>query len=223
MKKIIFSLLSIILACTLVLPNDAGVLAKEVESITNEQGYTEAEFTMEEIMALEQYISVSSEGLFIMNNTEAIADGVSLKLLEGQQRYFDSLNLEIKEGILKVNKNLEIINLDSNFDKNLSNGEISLYANCNGVTTNPVDYWWGKSRKFNSCHANEFAADLASVAAGAVGAGILAFWVPGMGWASLATSAYCAHYSARVYANNSYNTGVKIDMTWAMVYDITPQ
>lgn len=173
-------------------------------------------------MSLERYVSVNSEGLFTLDTTSAIKDGVSVELLEGQQEYFNSLNLEIKEGKLQANENLDIINLDSDFDEDLLNSGVSLYA-CKGVTTNPVTHWWGQSRKFNSCDADKFAADLAGVAAGAAGAGILAIWFPGMGWASVASAAYCSLYSSRVTANNAYGTGVKINMTWAMIYDIEPQ
>jgi len=201
------------------IPNSPGVLAQDIESITNEQSYTEAEFTMEEIMALEQYISVNNEGLFIMNHTEAIADGVSIKLLEGQQGYLDYLNSEIKDGNLKVHKNLEIEDLELN----LTNGGFSLLASCNGKSTAAETKLWGQTRKFNSCEADRFAADLASVAAGSAGVGLVTAWIPGMGWAAAASTAYMSLYSSRVYANNSNNTGVIIDMTWAMVYNITPQ
>lgn len=223
MKKSFNFMLSLVLIISMFSFSSFNVFAAENVESTIQTKNIEGEFTFEDIMSLEKYVSVNHEGLFNLDTTSAVKDGVSLELLEGQQRYFDSLNLEINEGKLKANKNLEITNLDSNSNTYLPNGEISLFANCNGKTTNPVEYWWGKSRKFNSCDANKFAADLASVAAGAAGAGILAIWVPGMGWASLASSAYCALYSSRVTANNAYNTGVIIDMTWAMVYDIEPQ
>jgi len=183
----------------------------------------EGEFTFEDIMSLEKYVSVNNEGLFILDTTSAVKDGVSLALLEGQQKYFDSLNLEIEEGTLKANKSLEITNLESDYNTYSPNGGVSLLGNCNGVTKPAVEYWWGKSRKFDSCDANKFSADLYSVAAGAAGAGLLGFWIPGMGWASIGTTAYCSLYASRVSANNSRNTGIIVDMTWAMVYDIEPQ
>ncbi|MGE7688498.1 hypothetical protein ACQKMI_04725 [Lysinibacillus sp. NPDC097214] len=224
MKKSFSFILSLVLFISMFSFSDSNAFAAGNIDSTIQTKNIEGEYTFEEITALEKYVSVNHEGLFILDTTSAVKDGVKLELLDGQQRYFDSLNLEIKEGKLKANKNLEITDLEiTNFDYNLLNGEISLFAKCNGVSKKAVSHWWGKSSKFNSCDADKFAADLASVAAGAAGAGILSIWIPGMGWASIVSSAYCALYSSRVYANNSNSTGVIVDMTWAMVYNITPQ
>ncbi|QPQ31242.1 hypothetical protein [Lysinibacillus sp. JNUCC 51] len=222
MKKSFNFILSLVLIISMFSFSGLNVFATENVESPIQTKNIEGEYTFEDIMSLEKYVSVN-EGLFNLDTTRAVKDGVSLELLEGQQRYFDSLNLEINEGKLKADENLEITNLDSNPDTFLPNKGIYLFANCNGVTTSPTVHWWGKSRKFNSCDANKFAADLASVGAGAAGAGILAIWFPGMGWASIISAAYCALYSSRVTANNAYNTGVIVDMTWAMVYDIEPQ
>lgn len=136
----------------------------------------------------------------------------------------DSLNLEVKEGKIEVHKNLEVEDLTVS-NNTLTVGRISLYAKCSGggVTTDPVTHWWGKSRKFNSCDADKFAADLASVSVPSTGAALLAGWIPGMGWAGVIAAGYTGLFSSRVLSNNAYSTGVIVNLTWAMVFDVEPQ
>ncbi len=66
-------------------------------------------------------------------------------------------------------------------------------------------------------------ADLASVAVGGGSAALLAVWIPGMGWASIIAAGYAGLFLSRVYANNSYSTGVICNLTWAMIFDVEPQ
>ncbi|MGE7926411.1 hypothetical protein [Lysinibacillus xylanilyticus] len=44
-----------------------------------------------------------------------------------------------------------------------------------------------------------------------------------MGWASIIAAGYAGLFSSRVYANNSYSTGVICNLTWAMIFDVDPQ
>lgn len=222
MKKSFNFILSLVLIISMFSFSGLNVFAAENVESPIQTKNIEGEYTFEDIMSLEKYVSVN-EGLFNLDTTSAVKDGISLELLEGQQRYFDSLNLEIYEGKLKVDENLEITNLDSNSETYLPNNRISLFANCNGITTSPTTHWWGKSRKLNSCDANKFAADLASVAVGGGSAALLAVWIPGMGWASIIAAGYAGLFSSRVYANNSYSTGVICNLTWAMIFDVDPQ
>lgn len=222
-NKTVLSLLCLILAFTLVLPNNASARTNEVKSIEIESEQSYAEFTLEEIMALEKYISVNSEGLFVMNKPAAISDGHAIKLLEGQQSYLNYLNSDIKAGKIKAHKNLEIedlgtVNLDSDLSEIVINGSFSTLPACGGVTTTPQKKVWGMTRKLNSCDANKYAAQLAGVAAGSGLTGVITFWIPGMPVAAGVAAGWAGLYSASLYAHNSHNTGVITNLSWAMVF-----
>lgn len=72
--------------------------------------------------------------------------------------------------------------------------------------------------------ANKVAADFAGAASVAGGVAVVAgIWgvVPAV--PPRIAGSYWALLSSRIYANNSDNTGVVLDMTWAYIFDIEPQ
>lgn len=102
-------------------------------------------------------------------------------------------------------------------------GDFSVMATCPGKNTSLAYHWWGVSRYMNNCKANVFAADMASVAAGYSGAGLVAaIWFPGVGVAGGIIASYAGLMSARVYANN-HGSGVYVGITYAGFFNIEPQ
>jgi hypothetical protein len=92
-----------------------------------------------------------------------------------------------------------------------------------GKNTSLAYHWWGVSRYLNYCNANKFAADMASVAAGYTGAGLVAgIWFPGVAVAGGIIASYAALMSARVSANNN-GSGVYIGITYAGFFNVEPQ
>lgn len=76
----------------------------------------------------------------------------------------------------------------------------------------------------NSCEANRFSADMASVAAGYTGAGLIAsIWFPGVGVAGGVIATYAALMSSRAAANNAYGTGIYVGITYAAFFNMSPQ
>ncbi|PLR76238.1 hypothetical protein CU633_16765 [Bacillus sp. V3-13] len=135
-----------------------------------------------------------------------------------QKDYLSDLNKEIKKGKLKALSNLEIVELEPVVD-----GGFSIMASCPGKNTALAYHWWGVDRYMNNCNPNEFAADMASVAAGYTGAGIVAaIWFPGVGVAGGVIASYAALMSTRVYANN-YGSGVYLAITYAGFFNVRPQ
>ncbi|MDR7003054.1 hypothetical protein [Neobacillus niacini] len=169
---------------------------------------------------MEPYISVKN-GLFKFDSSSAKKDGHDSELVKMQQTYLTDLNIEIKNGKLKAERNLEITVLEPVAAG--GSGGFSTFATCPGKNTSLAYHWWGVSRYLNNCNANKFAADMASVAAGYTGAGIVAaIWFPGVGVAGGVIAAYAALMSSRVYANN-YGSGVYIGITYAGFFNVEPQ
>lgn len=183
------------------------------------QNNTPEKFTKEEILALEEYVTVSEDGLFVLNYNEAKTDGFSTVLLDGQQNYFNYLNSQIENGELTVKDDLTIEDIGQNsFEQN-----IGTLASCKGKNAGPNKFWWGYSAHLNSCSSNTFSADLNSVAAVSTGVAVVAAYFgvvpaipPGL------SASYFWLLASRVDANNK-GKGVFIEMTWALVFDITPQ
>ncbi len=186
-----------------------------------------SQFTKEDILSLEKYVFVDNNGYFKLDEEKAITDGVSTKLLEGQRNYFDNINSDIQKGLLQANENLEIEIKDSAFTilgPNLEEKKYSTLSSCKGVTTSPKAYWWGQSRKLNSCDANRFSANMYSLAAGyGTPMAVIGFWFPGFAIAGAVSAGYFSVVASRVDAHNSKGRGVKVDVTWALAFSVNSQ
>ncbi|QOS97565.1 hypothetical protein JNUCC42_13295 [Brevibacterium sp. JNUCC-42] len=181
---------------------------------------TESNFTKEDILPLKKYVSVNKKGFFEFDIEKAKADGFEEELLIGQQKHLQHLNIQIAEGDLKAYSNLNIDSTRSDKPSSV----ISIKGNCNGVTTKKENYWWGYSRKLDSCMANKVAADFAGAASVSGGVAVVAgIWGVAPAVPPGIAGSYWALLSSRIYANNSDNTGVVLDMTWAYIFDIEPQ
>lgn len=203
---------------TLLFTTFSSVSAQSSVSVSQE---LDNHFTKEQILTLEQYVSVNEDGLFELNDSRAILDGINEELINGQKRYFTYLNKQIAEGNLYVSSNLSTINesvtkTNSIFENTLSS--------CGGVTTDAEYHWWGVSRKLSSCLANKVSGDLFAVSSVSGGAAAVAAYFGGLPAIPPGiTAAYFGLMAARISANNAYNTGVYVGITWAFVFDIEPQ
>ncbi|MDN9012900.1 hypothetical protein [Brevibacillus laterosporus] len=218
-KKILmmFTFLALF-ATTIIAPSpNAFAFADQAKSVSVA---AEGDFTKEDILPLKKYVTVNSEGFFEFDIEKAKADGFEDELLIGQQKHLQQLNAQIAEGDLKAYNNLDVKAIHSDKPSSV----ISIKGNCNGITTDVKTYWWGYSRKMDSCKTNRVAADFASASSIAAGTAVVAGIFGGAPAVPAGiTSAYWALLSSRLYANNSDNTGVVLDMTWAYVFDIEPQ
>ncbi|QDX95483.1 hypothetical protein EEL31_13345 [Brevibacillus laterosporus] len=205
-------------ATTIMAPSpDAFAFAAQSQEISV---VAESDFTKEDILPLKKYVSVNSEGFFELDIEKAKADGFEEELLIGQQKHLQHLNVQIAEGDLKAYNNLTVEATHSGKPSSV----ISIKGNCNGVTTEVKNYWWGYSRKLDSCKANKVAADFAGAASVAGGVAVVAgIWGVAPAVPPGIAGSYWALLSSRLYANNSDNTGIVLDMTWAYIFDIEPQ
>ncbi|WP_322923315.1 hypothetical protein [Paenibacillus campi] len=178
---------------------------------------TNNEFTKEDVLTLKPYVSVNANGFFELNDVKAKQDGIDVSLLEGQKTYFDELNQQIRSGNLKAHSDLSITS--NNQTPLISNLNKSATSSCTGINTAVKNYWWGYSRYMDSCVANKFAADLTSGGISVVAAyfGVLPAVPPGI------TASYFGLLASRVAANNANSTGIYLEMTWALAFNITPQ
>ncbi|GGJ23031.1 hypothetical protein [Paenibacillus hunanensis] len=180
------------------------------------------EFTKQDVLALEPYVSVNDNGLFELDYSKAQENGVDIELLDGQKNYFNTLNKQIESGELEAHSDLSIT--PKNSAPLTSNLNKSVTATCAGKSTAVQQYWWGYSRYMNSCEANKFSADLTGVSATSGGIAVIAAYFgalpavpPGI------TAAYFGLLASRVSANNANSTGIYLEMTWALAFNITPQ
>ncbi|MCM3705837.1 MULTISPECIES: hypothetical protein [Cytobacillus] len=214
MKKFLVAFMAVLLILPTLLyaPTQASSLDEEKQT---------SEYTFEDVMALESYISVKN-GLFKFDSSSAKKDGHDQELVKMQEDYLSDLNKEIENGKLKAKSNLEIVELEPVVAE--GSGDFSVMAaSCPGKSTDIAHHWWGVSRYMNDCEANRFSADMASVAAGYTGAGIVAaIWFPGVGVAGGVIASYAALMSARVAANN-YGSGVYMGITYVGFFNVEPQ
>lgn len=177
-----------------------------------------SEYTVDDVKALEPYISVV-DGLFVFDTESAIADNVDTELINGQSAYLAALNSKATNGIITINDDLSIEKPSTMVQSRAGHWE-----NCGGgLNTNTTEYWWGYARYACDCETNRMSADFNSCASVAAGIGVAGIYfgpivsVPG----GLA-SGYWWLLASRLDANN-HGKGVYVEMTWALVFDITPQ
>jgi hypothetical protein len=219
MKKFLVAFIAVLLILPTLLyaPAEAASnLEKEQQSSKYEEQQP-SKFTFEDVMALEPFISVEN-GLFKFDSNSAKKAGHDKELIKMQKDYLSDINKQINNGKLKAESNLEIVDLQP-----VVNGGVSIMATCPGKSTSLAHHWWGVDRYLNNCQANRFGADMASVAAGYTGAGIIAaIWFPAVGIAGGVIASYSALMSSRVYANN-YGRGIYVAITYVAFFNIEPQ
>jgi len=185
------------------------------------------EYTFDDILALEPYVHVE-DGLFILDENSANDAGIDYELIQGQQEYFSYLNQQVKTNAISVSQDLTIQDL-SEGSNGVQNNSPMLFASCKGATRPAEYHWWGYKTYLNSCDTKKAISDANTVggSAGITAAGLggLGVWFPVFlagGVIAGLTSGYFWLFATRLDANNN-GRGVIVDMTWATVYDITPQ
>ena len=138
------------------------------------------------------------------------------------------MNKQVKLNVIKVAEDLTIENLVET--KTLSNnGSVGIMATCYGNSRDPVYHWWGYKSYLNSCDTKKAISSINTAgASGAISTGGLAgaaFFFPVLAIpASVAaiSSGWFWLFATRLDANNN-GKGVIVEMTWAAVFDVTPQ
>lgn len=182
-------------------------------------------YSVNEVKQLEPYVYVE-DNHFAIDYKRAVNDGVDINLIEYQQRVFDYLNS--KE--IKINDNMSFTIespetlLSASIAPEVTCMATKHWYNCGGGrNTSTTNYWWGYARYACDCETNRLVADLNSAASVAAGAGVIGTFFGGIGTvAGGLSSAYWWLLSSRIAANN-HGRGVYIEMTWVLLFDITPQ
>ena len=207
MKKFLCCMLSAIM----LLSTSVTAFAQSPDNSVQQQ-----EYTVEDIKALEPYISVEN-GHFVFDTESAAANNVDTELINGQCAYLDTLNFEADNGYLTINDDLSI-------DTHAVQSRAGHWSSCGGgINTATTNYWWGYARYACDCETNRMSADFNSCASVAGGVGIVGAYFGPIG--ALPGGLACSYWwllASRLDANN-HGRGVYVEMTWALVFDITPQ
>lgn len=176
-----------------------------------------AEYSFDEIKALGQYITVKN-GYFSFNSSEAFANGIDQILIEAVATRIYSLNKQKENAIITISNNGVVT------PRYMQIVPAFWHAyDCHGGINKPaIEYWWGYSRTMCDCESRKFAADLNTAAAIAGGSALLGAWFPPFATGGILSASYLLLLSSRVTANNR-GRGVIADVTWALVFNITPQ
>lgn len=182
-------------------------------------------YSIEDVKKLEPYVKVNN-GKFLLDIESALKDGFDQKLLDIQKEYFNLLNELSNNGDIIINNDLSI----KNTGKNTSTTYIAepgnyTHYNCNGGTLSSTDYhWWGYTRYLCDCGTSQFASDLATVSDIYGGVSIVSGVFGNVPITTVVgiSASYWSLVSNRLNANNR-GKGVYVEMTNALLFDITPQ
>ena len=222
-KIFILALLTIFLFPTV---NPVAAQSYGLSVIENNHINDFKEYTFEDILSLEPFVHVE-DGLLVLNENGASEAGIDSVLINGQLEYFVYLNQQVKINAIRISSDLTIQYLSNNNE--YPSNTLKRSAWCRGVTTSPEYFWWGYKTKLNSCDTAKVSSQAGTLGAGgtitATGLTGLGFWFPplaAVGVISGLTSGYFWLLSESLNANNK-GSGVIVDMTWATIYNITPQ
>lgn len=124
-----------------------------------------SQYTVDDVKALEPYISVEN-GRFVFDTDTASGDGVPSDLINGQTAYLQKLNTQAANGEIAIADDLSITSLTPSAPMTRADHWASCGGGKNTATTN---HWWGYSSYAYDCETNRMSADFnscASVAAG---------------------------------------------------------
>lgn len=216
-KKIISAILIVaMLSLTLVPAMAEGGQGDFIVNPDYPISYEDASAVINKIMALEEFISVDN-GRFVFDMQRARERRIDQELLDGQQAWLDSINQLAEAGEVVINSDLSIISDECE-------SACGHWYSCGGGSSTSISYhWWGYSRYACDCETNRMINDFNTVAAGAAGLAVFAtyFGLVGAAPCGLASS-YFWLLSSRLGANN-HGRGVHINMTWILVFSISPQ
>ncbi len=221
-KKIV----SLVLVICMMMSMSAVSFAKEVDrDVTTEP---QQQYTVEEVKALEAYISVDN-GKYVFDVKAAKKNNVDRELIKVQVNHLNQLNQRAENNDITICEDLSI----NNNNKSRSSFSVSHKTNCGGGVNSYEEFWWGYTRYACDCETNRMIADFATAAAGGGIAGgtaaAIAIIFPvtapiaGAIAAGLAIdTGYWSLFATRLGANNE-GDGVIIDMTIVGVFDIEAQ
>ena len=225
-RKFISMMLSLVMVAGLAIP----AFASE-NNMQSSEGATKAD-----ILELREYVIRNEDGSISIDEVAARANGANENAIKALKQHFAYLNTKVAEGLISIDEDLNIIGGVTILDHPASGNARA--SSCGGGVNSYTEYWWGYQRKACDCETQRIANDLNTVAAGGtiggggfgyaggivaifgytVAAGILA----AIGGGLAIDAGYWWLVATRMEANNE-GSGVICDMTYALVFDITPQ
>ncbi|MBR5947248.1 MAG: hypothetical protein IKZ82_01205 [Clostridia bacterium] len=221
-KKIISVLLTVTILSLTIMP--AMAEGGQGDFIVNPNypiSYEDASDVIDQIMALEEFITVDN-GRFVFDMQRARERRIDQQLLDGQQAWLDSINQLAEAGEVVINSDLSIIS---------DEGESACghwYSCGGGFSSGARTHWWGLSRDYCDCGAQQLVGQLHTfrtiVGGGAALSAVSFLTAVFPGAASLAIHlTICASYidllATRIDANN-HGRGVCVNLTWIAIFKI---
>lgn len=216
MKKI----LSVIMAVVMLFSMSVTAFAAESPPVAS--GY-EASATMDDVLALKQFVVRNSDGTLSLDVEAAQENGNNPTAIEALCQHFSVINPQILSGEISTDEDLNIIN-----------GEHLIRSHrCSRGVNSYTTHWWGYQRYACNCESNRIVSDLNTWAAGgtmtggaAAGVAIIFPVTAAVAGLIAAGAAFDAGYwwlvATRIDANNQ-GYGTIINMTHVLVFDIEPQ
>lgn len=206
MKKLIVSLLSVIMILGVTLPSYASASSLPSQANVSENQRTEnSDQSFSDIKKIEKYVFVNEDGHIALNNKQSKSFHKKYNL-DALETHFDELNKQVDDGTIRINEDLSIDDLSFN--------ALVSYHKWDS-------YWWGKERNFTNSQAIRYTHEIDTVVAAGTIATASTATIPILGASIGATTGYYALLSARVKANNRGN-GVYVRITYALVFNVKP-
>lgn len=225
-RKIICVMLSLVLVAGLAIPAFAA---------ENNTQPSEA-VTKADILALRKFVIRDENGGIFIDEEDAKANGANENAITALKQHFAYLNAKVANGVISIDEDLNIIGGVTILNHPVSGNTRA--SDCGGGVNSYTEYWWGYQRKACDCETQRIVNDLNTIAAGGtiggggfgvtggivaifgytIAAGILAI----IGGGLAMDAGYWWLVATRMEANNE-GSGVICDMTYALVFDITPQ
>ena len=187
------------------LTNQGGINLKKVTTTLLASSLVLSGILPSTIHDVKPFVKVNEEGYitFKENIPQKIRDQYALDEL---QLHFDTLNQSVKNGEIRINKDLSI--------------DETMIARA-AVYSKWTYHWWGYDRKFNNSQTKSYINYCQTIAGGAgivTGAGA---YFPPVALIGGMQTGYWALFATRLDANNKGH-GVYVSVTWAAVFDIEP-
>lgn len=205
LKKLVISLLSIIMILSVASPSQASTSeAPNHPKVSEIPANSNSVEDFSEVKKVEKYVSVNANGHIGLDpkHSKNFHKKYNLDELEA---HFTLLNSKVDAGAIKINEDLTIEDLS-----------FSTFAVYNKWTY----HWWGYDRNFTNSQAKSYVGELntAGAVGGMTGAAAAAF-MPIVGAGIAVSGGYYYLLAARVDANNK-GRGVYVGMTWARVFNV---
>jgi len=235
MKK---KLVSLLLVFVFVFSSTVAAQASEfANESTNSAGISSHEYSMDDILALEYYISIDYSGLFYLDIDAAISDGIDGYLVDLLIVRLEYLNRQARASIITINDDLSVDRITSfdRFNSSCCYNRATPFSNplswscmqarCRGGrNVERQTHWWGYSVTLCDANTHDFSHTMLTlgIVAGFGGGVAGALMAGGFGSLAALPGAYWALLGTRASANN-HGRGVHLSATWLLVFSFTPQ